>query len=421
MSYYKNYHDPDFNQILNKYEFSNKKMRDYIFLEPNQMLLRNIVNPFTVYDKMLLFHATGTGKTLNSIAIAEGFSEYLNSVNRRVFVLVKNDTIQKNFIKELMSKGTEEDYLTEDERYLLSSINPYDQEREEIKELKSRIKKKINQHYEFFTYGKFTNNVLGITVKKSYIEELEDSDTEEAIVKMRNDSLQNLNNTVVIVDEVHNILGNKTYTALMQLLSRSYNYKLILLTATPLYDNVEGIIWINNLLNADDASKQLTRDILESHLVDKTGIFKMGINTISDVGIELIKNNLLGKVSYLRENESTNPQRRDMGTAIEELPGSVKIIKCDMSHFQYEIYTKAIQSDLGVLPEVAVAIDNEERTSSLYKNSSDASTMVYPNGEYGKAGFYKFIEDEKGNANSNYKDILNINSIGEYSSKLYNI
>jgi superfamily II DNA or RNA helicase len=413
MSYYKSYNDPDFANLLNKYEFKNDKVRDYIYQEPTQLLLRNIISPVTIYDKILLFHATGSGKTCSSISIAEGFKEYLGSVNRRVFVLVKNDNIKKNFIQELLGKCSDDDYVNDDERELLGDIK-VDKENEVLQELKLRVKKSINKHYQFMTYGKFTNNVLGITVKRSVFDD-------EETQRMKEDSLQNLNNSVIIVDEVHNILGNKTYKALMQLLSRSINYKLILLTATPLYDSVDGIIYINNLLNANDPEKLMTTDVLETRIVDKTGIFKMGINTISEGGIQKIKQNLLGKISYLRENESTNPERRDMGTPINENMCSVKIINCKMSEFQFTVYKQAILEDTGKAPENFVIEDTEERSSSLYKSSSDASTMVYPNGKYGKDGFYEFIESEKGVYREGYKNILHINNVNLYSNKLYNI
>jgi superfamily II DNA or RNA helicase len=421
MSYYKNYTNVDFNDIVNKYEFSKNKTRDYIYQEPNQLLLRNIMNPYTIYDNLLLFQNVGLGKTCTSITIAEGFKEYLSQVNRKVFVLVKNDTIIKNFYNELLSKCTADTYLNDDEREYMNNIN-IDSNNEDLLELKSRVKKSINKHYQFLTYGKFTNQVLGLTVKKTALQQLgiEEGNDVKRILKKESE-LKNLDNTVIIVDEVHNILGNNTYKALLQLLQQSKNYKLILLTATPLYDSVESIIYINNLLNANDEKLQLSKDILQDKIIDKTGIFKMGIQSISDIGLNEIKKNLLGKVSYLRSNTETNPEIRDMGIGISDLQGSVKIIQCQMSGYQYNVYKKTIINELGLNDNAIIAMEEADTISSLYKASSDASTMVYPDDTYGKKGFYQYIENEKGDTIPNYKDILGINNIEVYSSKLYNI
>jgi superfamily II DNA or RNA helicase len=421
MSYYKNYTNVDFNDIINKYEFSKNKTRDYIYQEPNQLLLRNIMNPYTIYDNLLLFQNVGLGKTCTSITIAEGFKEYLSQVNRKVFVLVKNDTIIKNFYNELLSKCTADTYLNDDEREYINNIN-IDPDNEDLLELKSRVKKSINKHYQFSTYGKFTNQVLGLTVKKSLLQQIGVEQANDVKRTVRKETeLKNLDNTVIIVDEVHNILGNNTYKALLQLLQQSKNYKLILLTATPLYDSVESIIYINNLLNANNETLQLSKDILQDKIIDKTGIFKMGIQSISDFGLIEIRKNLLGKISYLRSNTETNPQIRDMGIGLNDLQGSVKIIHCQMSEYQYNVYKKTIMNELGLNDNAVIAMEEADTISSLYKASSDASTMVYPNDIYGKKGFYQYIESEKGDTIPDYKNILGINNIEVFSSKLYNI
>jgi superfamily II DNA or RNA helicase len=419
MSYYKTYDDSNLNQILDKYEFTNDKVRNYVYQEPSQLLLRNIISPYSVYDRILLFHSTGSGKTCTSISIAEGFKEYLSKVNKKIFVLVKNKSIQANFYNELLSKCTGNEYINDEERELLSSIRPTyeDKYSELIKEVKTQASRDINKSYQFMTYGKFTNQVLGLTVKKTT---LFNDETEQVVNQKVDTDLVNLNNTVIIVDEVHNILGNKTYHALMEILSRSINFKLILLTATPIYDNVESIIYLNNLLNVNDQEKILSKNIIEARLIDRNSIFKVGINSISNESLSVIKKNLLGKISYLSENEETNPKKIDMGTPISNNIGSVKIVYCEMSDYQYFIYKQAIESETSLKVNVE-AIDNETSGSSLYKNSSDASTMVYPNNVFGKNGFYENIETEKGVVINEYKKILNISNVNQYSSKLYNI
>ena len=61
--------------------------------------------------------------------------------------------------------------------------------------------------------------------------------------------INELNNSIIIIDEVHNITNNDIYIALEKVLKNSYNYRLVMLTATPIYDNVKEIFELINLLN----------------------------------------------------------------------------------------------------------------------------------------------------------------------------
>ena len=80
------------------------------------------------------------------------------------------------------------------------------------------------------------------------------------------------------------------------------------------------------------------------------------------------------------------------------------------------------------LAEILDAEDNTEeyvsvsKSSSLYKNSSDASTMTYPDHEYGKTGFLNTFSFNKTRSKYtlNDKKILTTDLIN-YSSKLYNL
>ena len=121
---YKDYSDNNFNKNLNKYEFSsnssdNKKIN--VHQEPHQLFLRNFVSKSTPFESVLLYHQVGTGKTCSSISISEGFKEYINNMGRKIFVLVKNKNIQNNFMDELLSKCTGEEYLSKEEFRLLYS------------------------------------------------------------------------------------------------------------------------------------------------------------------------------------------------------------------------------------------------------------------------------------------------------------
>jgi superfamily II DNA or RNA helicase len=446
--YYPDYDDPDFNRILDKYEFQEQEKRNFTYQDPRQLVLRNLVSKNTIYDSILLYWNVGVGKSCAAITIAEGFKEYVNNMGRKILVLVKNGNIEKNFKNELLSKCSHNAYLTElQEQFLRSSKDQITK-----KELMNRITRKINKVYNFMTYGTFVNQILGMkefekdNLGKNTTKQKRNIDGTLSRKKPTN-AIENLNNTVIIVDEAHNITNNDVYTALSKVLQKSYNYRLVLLTATPMYDNPKEIIELSNLLNMNNPDNILPirnelfkpyengdpimTKLNSSYLSD--GILKSGLTSISEKGKDLLARSLKGKISYLQSNTETFPDKIDMGESLLRKTGSINVVYCYMSSYQNEIYQKALKLDskehIEIDAEILDAEDNTEeyvsmsKSSSLYKNSSDASTMTYPSGMFGKDGFLSIFNEVKGS--SEYKistenmDILKLDGqLHKYSAKL---
>ena len=447
------------NSILNKAEFaqnSSEKRKAHIHQEPTQMLLRNYISKVTPFESVLLYYDVGVGKTCAAITIAEGFKEYINNMGKRIVVLVKNKNIEKNFVGELMSKCTREEYLDEEEYDVYSGKITYRGSETYRNEIVNRANKTIMKSYQFVTYGTFINRVLGAkqfekdqfgqTTKR-----VKRTETGEIQRKRIKDEIKNLNNTVIIVDEAHNITGNEVYTSLMKVLSRSYNYRLVLLTATPMYDNSTEIFELSNLLNANNSSLQfpIGNSLLKvdtssnnSYLTKKRSeyinrsVLKGDVYEITDWGKQQLERALAGKVSYLRGNTETNPERIERGEPLLNIKGTTNIFLCEMSRHQYKTYINALKTDLGEFSKYDMStaikrIESEEnvsenetgvsKTSSLYKNSSDASTMSYPDFEYGKAGFLKNLTRTSNNKYTVNDTNLLTRDLKQYSSKLYNL
>lgn len=387
---------------------------------------------------------TVTHNTCSSISIAEGFKEYVNNMGRKIFVLVKNKNIQRNFINELLSKCTGDEYMTDEEREVFSKNG--------IKKEKfNKYIRKINKSYNFLTYGTFVNRVLGI---KEYEKDEYNRNTNKVKringeIKRRKseNEIKNLNNTVIIVDEAHNITNNDVYIALYQLLTKSYNYKLVLLTGTPIYDNPKEIFEISNLLNANTPENifPIRNELLketENQLISKSNskyinnnVLKGGILNITEIGKEKLSKALYGKVSYLQSNVLTNPEKIEIGEILSKRTGSIKVVYCQMSKYQYLVYLDALSLDIksDSKYDISSAIQNIEasenleempvsmsQSSSLYKNSSDASTMVYPDRSFGKQGFQSVIIKQNGRYIIKDPRILKEDLI-KYSSKLYKL
>jgi len=398
--------------------------------------------------RYLMGDFTVTHNTCSSITIAEGFKEYINNMGKRVFVLVKNKNIQNNFIDELLSKCTGDDYIDETElKKVEGSRLAKSIAEENNKDIMKRARSSILENYQFSTYGTFVNRVLGSKIYEKddlgqSTKKLQRDSEGNVRRKITRDQIKSLNNTVIIVDEAHNIIGNDAYDALFKILSNSYNYKIILLTATPMTDNPSAIFELSNLLNIKNQSLQLPirkklfeKDVSgNSFLIKessknlyKNGL-KGGVIRITESGLDAIKKSIIGKVSYLKANTKTNPRTIVMGDPVYE-KSYFNIVFCEMSDYQYSIYKDALNTDTKTYTSIDFSnsisnIQQEEnlleeesisKTNSLYKNSSDASTIVYPEETYGKVGFQKFLMAQK------YKTNILTKDLSKYSCKLYSL
>jgi superfamily II DNA or RNA helicase len=372
---------------------------------------------------------TITHNTASSILIAEGFKEYILNMDRKIVVLIKNGNIEENFRSELLSGITQNEYIQHEGREYLktASVNAK-------KDYMNKINRKLNKIYDFMTYGTFINQVLGAKVYEKDSKKKRKDDEGLDIRK----SVQNftLSNSVIIIDEAHNITNNNFYIALKQVLNKSYNYRLVLLTATPIYDNPKEIFELSNLLNMDTQDKlypvrnELFKPLDNSNLSimkkisSETRILKSELNQITDYGKELLISSLKGKISYLPINKKSFPEKIDMGDPLTKKKGTMNVIYCQMSDYQYNVYITAL--NLDTLEPNDIDVDNIDenfipKSSSLYKNSSDASTMSYPNNKFGKDGFNLCFKEIKGIIkNTEFPKLLK-EDLQKYSTKLYNL
>lgn len=441
-------------KLISKKEFTEKDTK--IYQEPHQIFLRNYISKQTIYDNVLIYHSMGSGKTCSAISIAEGFKEYIYNLNRNIVVLVKNRNIERNFKGELLSKCTDNNYLTDEEREILNSK----QFNENKKTIKNRVSRDINKYYQFITYGTFVNRVLG---SKEYEKDDFGNNTNvvirrngQIVRKLSKDRITDLSNSVIIVDEAHNITNTDTYNALYKILKNSSNTRLVLLTATPIFDNVKELFELTNLLNIN-ANLPIRNELfrtdpvyiekIKSNYINEN-VLKGGISSITEYGFQQIQKNLQGKVSHVQTNLNTFPTRIDIGESITDRTGSVKVVLCQMSKYQYDIYKQAFKDDTGIVDTkdkstemIDVDYDKDpeydfdelnlqnmenveklQKTSSLYKNSSDASTMVYPDNLYGKAGYQSFFTKQQGRLRPKDPTILHVDGqLKLYSSKLHTL
>lgn len=398
------------------------------YKEGYQESLGNYISTFTPYNNVLLYGALGSGKTCSAISISEGLKETIYNYGRKIVVLTKNKNIQYNFINELISGCTNNEYVSDANRKLYFSTNPKLAGKREV--LRNKIRKMISKYYSFYTYGAFVNQVLGLT----------NLETGNRVIT--SDKIKDFSNSVIIIDEVHNITGNDVYFALKKLLDVSYNYRLVFLTGTPISDNIKEIFELANLLNKN-ANFPIRQQLLNSKLIEKNDsaiippILKGTLFKLTDLGRTKLSEALHGRISYRPINEENFPKRIDIGSEIKK--NGQFIIKCEMSKFQGKSYTEAItleSSNLDITKLLNIknfeegrkgediTVENKQTSTSLFKLSNDSSTFVYPNGMFGKNGFnHYFTRNTKSTyilKNPNESDFLSVSgSLENFSCKIY--
>ena len=312
--------DPNFNKkIAEKKEFSDAKYDGTIYdvkeyadilsnaefeLQPQQAFVRNFMSFQTPYNSLLLFHGLGSGKTCTAIGVCEEMRDYLKQmgINKQI-IIVASPNVQDNFKLQLFDerKLKEVDGLWTIKgclgNKLLKEINPTGMKGLKKEKIIQQVKNVINASYHFVGYLQFSNEIVRNA-------DLDNPDVSKE-VKIRN--LQNIyNNSLIVIDEVHNIRitddnENKNVAKnLTYLVNVVDNLRLLLLSATPMFNSYKEIIWLINLMNMNDR-----RSIIGiSDIFDKKGKFK------NEAAEDLFIQKVTGYVSYVRgENPYTFPFR----------------------------------------------------------------------------------------------------------------
>jgi superfamily II DNA or RNA helicase len=360
-------------KILTEYQ-DIKKFRDMTCggnfrLRSQQSLLANFINPDTPFRGILMYHGVGTGKTCSSVAIAENFKDQVKKYGTKIHILVSGPLIKENWKDEII-KCTNETY------YKDISINAgYLDEYEKNKQLK-QAKQLSQQYYKIMSYRSFYKKVLGQKIsdknlddkqiKKKYRRNAE-GDYERDIAL---DKLDNLNNTLLIIDEAHNITDNEYGNAVQKIIENSTNLKILLLTATPMINFADEIVQLLNYIRP--SYDQIHRDIIftsdKSHLM-----------AFKDGGLKYLQKMANGYISHFRGlNPLTFAEGIDMGEIPDELLYT-KLYRCQMLVFQEKTYKNIIG----------------EKDDSLDRRSQAVSNFCFPGlnqdkqnivGYYGKEG-----------------------------------
>lgn len=239
--------DPGFNEVIaRKYEFNRFVSsgsapsvtceRSSFSLTSQQRIAAAFMSPFTPYNGLLVFHGTGTGKTCTAITIAEQF----NTVFQKRHYVLCSSALKDNFKRQIFDE-TKENQCTGSA--YLQKDNPTSQE---------SPAEMIKQRWEIRSFNEFA---------KAYKRLLDLSKKKKAnFDRLLKDAFSN---RVFVVDEAHNVrLSNEAKEKevppkLEHVMRVAENVKLLLLTATPMYNTASEIVFLLNLLLRNDGRPTL--------------------------------------------------------------------------------------------------------------------------------------------------------------------
>ena len=366
---YPNIDDPKFQQkILNKKEFNELRLAKSLekvgkgeFLK-SQKIISRFVNQHTMYDELLLYHETGTGKS----GVAFGITEELHksTIFKRAYIFAGGQDLLNSLMKQLV---------------FAFSIRYDVKQTSELRE----IKKKISDFYSFRT-------------SETFAKELEKVPDEFII--------NQYSNSIFIIDEVHNLKSNiitlqnnevneeRIYKQFHRLFHLTKNRKILLMTGTPIRNEVSEIANIMNLILPLDEQLPTGNIFMEKY-----------VSNDNIVDERKLKEYFKGRISFLLSSK-VNINRIYMGDFISKMNiEQFKLFHTKMKDIQATSYKEAYSKDtIG--------------QSSFYLNSRQASLFVFPDGTWGQEGFDSY--SKKGIINDDFKKkVSKLNILENMSSK----
>ena len=418
----KEYEQKPLSFILNK---EMEKQCGRFELTSTQKFLKRFLNPRNPYRSILLFHGTGVGKSCSAVSIAEGYIPELKKVGKKVYVLM-NPSVKESFRKNIFSKlklesGDVEEQCTRDT--YLKGVKLTDKNKFKVGK---SIDSQINQTYDFMGYLQFANMLEKKTEKITKRDDLTTEDKKERITKYIH---QVFSDSVIIIDEVHNIKQSggskdtkKITKALELVLTKAENVKLILLTATPMFDTPQEIVYILNLLLLNERRGKM----------DENLFFKKDV--LLDDKLELFRYKTQGLISYVRgENPIFFPAKfyPENVIPISKMPIQKVVDEENISIPEDERITnlKLVPVVMGDEQEKVYELVAKEDKDSFRLSTLSCSNIVFPNRDsdtstkFGNLGFESCFKRVSGSGlkfspreNFNFDDF--VDSIDKYSGKL---
>ena len=373
-----------------------------------QYFLGHYISRRTPYKGILIYHSVGVGKTCSAITIAESFliPHSLND-EPKIWVIMpralresfKNQIFKMNNYDILQNQCTGDSYIKL--AHITKDSNP--------DKVAMKIKKIIKSRYKIFTYDGFV----------SFIE----TEYKDKIVSDK----------VIIIDEAHNIRNSdatdkKIYTTLTNVLANGINNRLVLLSATPMYNEPSDIFDLLYLLLINDKRTSILKNPFPNIFNEKNEVNKDVLTILKKLSNNYISY-LIGKNPFSFAFK-LSPVRSD-------IPILKDVIKYDMNgknipendiNWIEKISDGIVISKIGNKQIEYLENNNNDNDDINIFNSLQPMNIIYDS-NIGTDGFYTFFnrinnkEPIEVKYNKKYESALlpENDYLSNYSGKLLNI
>jgi hypothetical protein len=305
----------------------------FIELTATQTIVRNLLSPTkSPYTGLLLYHKTGVGKTLTGVTVAE---QFLESNRSHTVIMMGRPSIQENF--------------------------------------KAIVPETNLERYIFMGFSQFYNWIVGMVA---------DQQDEDIIVQI---FWTKFADTLFVVDEAHNLRDydkeekesleleedkdgkeDKAYsvlTYLTRILQSAPNTKLLLMTATPVYNLASDALDLINLLRANDKKTP----------VDPNTVFDSSGAALKKGKQSLFRSLCKGYVSFMSADDPSNYPIKIWPAIATPIYDGMQIVPIDMTAEQRAYYPMkaSITEQLQTL-NIAFSLKTFQDT---FRETSNGSTV----------------------------------------------
>lgn len=401
--YYPSIEDPDFaNKLMtlkeinvhsiNKYDdinsiddFSKKanelcKSFDKSFF---QYLMGHYLSYRMPYKSILIYYSVGVGKTCTAITIAENFLISHNTYEEPKIWVIMPQAVEDGFKQQIFKRSDYKTIANQCTGDLYVKLAQITENMSDI-EVDRRIKKLIKSRYHIFTYEGFASFYENNYKSKGIV----------------------ASDKIIIVDEAHNIRqGNseeikRVYSTLTDIAKTGINNKLILLSATPMYNEPSDIFDLLELLllndkrtdfkipkNIFDENNELYEDA-KKFLISVSSIYisylrgKNPFNFAFKLSPKLSNIPILDKIIPLTENG--NPIENIDNNWINKVSDGIVISKLGTKQLKYlndkKLVDANIQNNFKGLQPMNIVYDNNIGSKGFYtifRRNDDINTDTY--------------------------------------------
>lgn len=394
------------------YKNDNDNTEDFegFILSNNQKFLKQFMSLNTTNKALLLFHGVGVGKTCSAIHIAQNMNMKRADMKRTIVITPK--LLASNFKKELFDKSRIDNSCLGN--FHVKNVPNF--EKLSKKQLEKEAQLSIKSSYEFYGYLEFSNEVSRNKKKDTYEKYIQDT----------------YSNRLIIVDEVHNIRvstseDSKKLPGILEDIYRyASNVRILFLSATPMYNEYDEIIWMMRLFLKDPNIQ--SADIFDKNNEIKKDFKKMLVNFSQNYVSFMRGENPIDFPARLLpsvnndENVLKKEDYPDLDVYNEEMPdtdfGEMEIIASHFSPEQLSAYK--------TIPYKSKNKEENEYESADVQKRIQLANIYYPSKDIvvGKAGLKTLFHiDDNGRfkLKQNKIDIFSRSNISRYSPKINTI